>query len=356
MRIRASLARLVPCLTLCLLLATAPAVAGPPSEPGLLGFHAEPLAVLSAQQKAELSASGDHGVYVSAVVSKGPAEQAGLAVGDRLIRFGRYDVPDLLSDAPEPHHLWRVAIAMMMGNARGGEPIEVVIERGGAQRTLTLVPVSAAEMHRLQADDAWTELPPLSEAGPPAPLLFDFSGLAEGALLPPGFHPYEGRWRVVREGAGANAVLRQDRMILPWAVCLVAGKGGCYADGIASVRFQPVSGSEDASGGIIFRAQDARNYYVVRANALEGNFRIYVIKDGNRTQLASANVVAPAPKNTWHTLEVTFTGSTFRATLDGKDVVEANDETFASGWCGLWTKADSVTLFDDLKVVPQGAP
>jgi hypothetical protein len=51
-------------------------------------------------------------------------------------------------------------------------------------------------------------------------------------------------------------------------------------------------------------------------------------------------------------IEVEFRGDTFRATLDGRDAVEARDATFSSGWCGLWTKADSVTLFDDLRVVP----
>lgn len=83
--------------------------------------------------------------------------------------------------------------------------------------------------------------------------MVDFQGLGEGALLPPGFHPYEGPWRVIPEADGANG---QERMILPWAVLVVAGKGRCYADGTASVRFLPVSGVADASGGIIFRAQD----------------------------------------------------------------------------------------------------
>ena len=140
---------------------------------------------------------------------------------------------------------------------------------------------------------------------------------------------------------------------MPPSCLLIAGKGRCYRDGTASVRFLPVSGVTDASAGIIFRAQDPLNYYVARPNALEDNFRIYIVKDGIRTELGSVTVTPP-PKNTWHTFEVTFHGPTFRATLDGKDLVEARDETFTSGWCGLWTKADSVTLFDDLKVTPAG--
>jgi hypothetical protein len=154
---------------------------------------------------------------------------------------------------------------------------------------------------------------------------------------------------VVRDPDG-GAALRQDRMILPWAVALVAGKGLAYGDAKASVRFMPVSGVADASGGIVFRAQDPLNYYLVRPNALEDNFRLYVVKDGVRKQLATVQVTPPELR-TWHVIEVEFKGDAFRATLDGKDVLEARDATFASGWCGLWTKADSVTLFDDLNVV-----
>lgn len=338
-------------LALALLAALAAADPAPAAEPGFVGFHVEPLAVLSARQKADLRVTGDRGVVVAAIIEKGPAEAAGLGIGDRLLRFGGNDVPDLVKAEEEARHLWRVAIRMMLTNARAGEAIPVVVEREGARRTLTLVAVSAAEMHRLQADEAWTDLPPLAAAGSPEPLRIDFQGLAADALLPEGFHPYEGRWRVLRDSEGA-AVLRQDRMILPWAVMLAAGKGRCYADAKATVRFMPLAGIADASGGIVFRAQDPLNYYLVRPNALEDNFRIYVMKDGVRTQLATLQVTPPE-MNRWHVIEVEFKGPVFRATLDGKDAVEARDGSFASGWCGLWTKADSVTLFDDLKVVPE---
>jgi hypothetical protein len=348
MRIRPSLAL----LTVAGALVPALAAPGPAADQGLVGFHVEPLVRLSAQQKADLGVTGDHGVVVAAIVPLGPAAQAGLKPADRLLRFGPYDVPDLATLAEESHRLWRAAIRMMMDNARAGVPMELLVERDGKKQTLKLTPVTAAELHRLQADDATAgDLPALSGAGPAEPLSSGFEGLAAEALLPAGFFPYEGRWRVLREPESGNGVLRQDRMVLPWAVLLVAGKGRSYADGKASVRFMPVSGIADASGGIIFRAQDPKNYYIARPNALEDNFRIYVMKDGVRTQLGSVQVTPPE-RNTWHTLEVEFKGPSIRATMDGKDAVEARDETFAAGWCGLWTKADSVTLFDDLRVVP----
>ena len=146
-----------------------------------------------------------------------------------------------------------------------------------------------------------------------------------------------------------NAVLRQDRSVLPWATLVVAGEGRAYADATARVRFMPLSGVADASGGVVFRAQSGKDYYLARANALEDNFGLYLMKGNVRTELKSVRVTPPR-ENAWHTIEVTFTGSSFRATLDGKDPVEATDGTYGSGWCGLWTKADSVTLFDDLEV------
>jgi hypothetical protein len=349
---RKSIAFTAACLVLLPLLATK-AGAAPGWAKGHVGFRLEPLVILSASQRAELGVTGDHGVVVATITEGGPAEKAGLKAGDHVLRFGGEDVPDLLTDTEEPRHLWHVAVRYLIENVPAGIPIEMVVERDGTTKTITVTPIPEAEFHRLQADEALHgTLPSLAQAGPPQPLSIGFEGVAEGALLPDGFFPYEGRWRVVMEpGSKGNAVLRQDKTVLPWAVLLVAGKGRAFADGKASVRFMPQKGIQDASGGIVFRAQDPKNYYVVRPNALENNFRIYIVKDGIRTELGSATVTPPS-ENAWHVFDVTFVGPKFRATLDGKDVVEATDDTFASGWCGLWTKADSVTLFDDLKVTP----
>lgn len=331
------------------------AAAGPGTpEPGLVGFHPEPLSLLRDQQKADLGVTGDHGVVVAAVLQGGPADKAGLRLGDRLLRVGRHEVPDLFArKRGEANHLWRVAMRFLLGSARVGEPLPVVIERDGIEKTITINAVPEAEIHRLQADEEARVPPPLATAGPAAPYSIDFQGLAPDAKLPPDFYPYEGRWRLLHEGEGQNVVLCQNRMVLPWAVVLIAGKGRCYKDAKVSVRFRPMAGVVDASGGIIFRAQDERNYYVVRPNGLEPNYRIYIVKDGVRSQLATVDVTPPK-RNTWHVFEVTFTGPKFRATLDGENLVVATDETFTSGWCGLWTKADSVTHFDDLEVVPEG--
>jgi len=117
-------------------------------------------------------------------------------------------------------------------------------------------------------------------------------------------------------------------------------------DGFVEVKFKPLSGEEDQAGGIIWRCKDPDNYYLCRANALENNVRIYHFVNGKRTQFKGANL--PVAANQWHTLRVNFTGNRFVVIFDGKELFTAEDETIpTAGKVGLWTKADSVTLFDD---------
>ena len=98
-----------------------------------------------------------------------------------------------------------------------------------------------------------------------------------------------GQW--VRRASGGRQVLAQTVETQPWAVALLEDQR--FADVDVSVRFRPVSGKEDASGGIVFRAKDGRNYLLVRANALENNFRLYTIVNGKRSTVASARVTEP---------------------------------------------------------------
>lgn len=117
-------------------------------------------------------------------------------------------------------------------------------------------------------------------------------------------------------------------------------------DGFVEVKFKPVSGEEDQAGGVIWRAKDAENYYIARANALKNNVRLYHFVNGKRTQLKGANL--PVAGNQWHTLRVNFSGNRFAVIFDGQELFTVEDETHHdAGKVGVWTKADSVTLFDD---------
>src|SRR5437867_5958613 len=154
-----------------------------------------------------------------------------------------------------------------------------------------------------------------------------------------------GQWG--RRASGGRLVLAQTTETQPWAVAILEDQK--FSDVDVSVRFRPISGKEDASGGIIFRVRDGRNYFLVRANALENNFRLYTIVNGKRSTVASARVDEPK-LGTWHTIRVIATGPRVQAHLDNAPLLDHQDKTFTDGWVGLWTKADSVTEFADLEV------
>ena len=132
---------------------------------------------------------------------------------------------------------------------------------------------------------------------------------------------------------------------------LAIAQGTNYKDLEVRVKFKALSGKVDQAGGLIFRAKDAKNYYVVRANALENNYRLYHVTNGKRRQFAGA--AFPVSASQWHELRVEAVGNKFKCYFDGQLKIEATDDTFKdAGAVGLWTKADSVTLFDDLEVGP----
>jgi hypothetical protein len=115
-----------------------------------------------------------------------------------------------------------------------------------------------------------------------------------------------------------------------------------------SIRFKPISGREDQAAGIIFRVQDKDNYYILRANALEDNVNFYIYASGRRSNLHGASTKVASGR--WQELRVEVTGNRFRGFLDGRPVASATDDAYGAGRVGLWTKADSVTSFDEVRV------
>src|SRR5882724_10838173 len=162
-----------------------------------------------------------------------------------------------------------------------------------------------------------------------------------------GWTTVSGQW-AVEEMAGAPSgkkVLVQRATRNEFNV--IVAPPGPYGDVDVMMKFKPISGREDASGGIVFRFTDGK-YYVVRANALEDNFRLYYYDRGRR-QLATASVEPPA-LGQWHTVRVVAVGDRMQGYLNGKLLLDYRDARFRSGQVGLWTKADSITAFDDLTV------
>ena len=130
-----------------------------------------------------------------------------------------------------------------------------------------------------------------------------------------------------------------------------------------SVRFKPISGREDQAGGLVWRYRDKDNYYVVRANALESNVVMYKLENGKRSDLDPVGAgpraygkKAEVPSGAWSELRVVVRGSLASVSLNGQKLFDVEDRTFTEGGkVGIWTKADSVTHFDDFTVAAKVA-
>lgn len=179
-----------------------------------------------------------------------------------------------------------------------------------------------------------------------APRLWTFEDDAPGAPAR-GFTTASGTWGVVSLPEGGKALAQSASS--PDDVFNVALADGASAQDLdLSVRLRAVAGKDDQGGGLVWRARDAKNYYIARFNPLEDNFRVYHVVAGVRTQLQSADVKYSSD---WHTLRVTMTGDHITGGLDGKPLLDVRDATIkGAGMVGLWSKADARTQFDDLRL------
>ena len=211
---------------------------------------------------------------------------------------------------------------------------------------LTTLSISAARSETIRFDHAI-----------PGKLPADWTVAMTHAGAPP-------RWEIVRDESAPSppnvlAQLSRDRTAgrFPLAIW---GRA-LFQDGEVSVAFKAVDGSIDQAAGIVWRYQDSNNYYIARANALENNVLLYKVENGVRTSIApkglpsrSYGIKHSIPNGRWNSLKVTFAGAAFTVFLNQERLLEAEDTTFQRpGKIGLWTKADSVTYFDDLAISAQ---
>ena len=153
------------------------------------------------------------------------------------------------------------------------------------------------------------------------------------------------KWTVEADATAPSKpnVLKQSGSgTFPWC----AKKGIVITDGFVEVKFKPMQGSEDRAGGVMWRWKDGDNYYVARANALENNVSLYHTTRGSRQTIKYVD--ASVQVDQWHTLHVEFAGKRIKVSLDGKQYIDVEDSHIVgAGAVGVWTKADSVTAFDD---------
>jgi hypothetical protein len=153
------------------------------------------------------------------------------------------------------------------------------------------------------------------------------------------------KWSVVADATApskGNVLKQSGEGRFPWCV----RKDVSLSDGFVEVKFKPVSGKEDQAGGVIWRFKDGDNYYIARANALEDNVSLYHTEGGDRKTIKYVD--APVKKVDWNLLRVEFKGAHITVALNGKVYIDLEDTHIQNpGAVGVWTKADSVTLFDD---------
>ncbi|HEY5569658.1 MAG TPA: hypothetical protein VIM81_20725 [Gammaproteobacteria bacterium] len=158
-------------------------------------------------------------------------------------------------------------------------------------------------------------------------------------------------WTVESDPAAASkpSVLKQSGSgTFPWCAKTAAS----ITNGYVEVKFKPLEGREDQAGGLMWRWKDGDNYYVARANALENNVSLYYTADGRRNTIQYVD--APVALGQWHVLRVEFSGATIKVFLDGKQYIDLDDTHLSgAGAVGVWTKADSVTEFDDFTFAAQ---
>lgn len=163
-----------------------------------------------------------------------------------------------------------------------------------------------------------------------------------------GFVPGVGSWKVVKSDSAHGKAFAQCAKSEKSAFNVCLADQPTMKDLSIRVDFLPIAGAIDQGGGVVWRAKDAKNYYVARYNPLEENLRLYHVIDGKRTQLASADI----PKREgWQSLEVSMNGDHIQVRLDSRQYLDVRDSTISEeGRVGLWTKADAVTQFDDLNI------
>ena len=170
------------------------------------------------------------------------------------------------------------------------------------------------------------------------------------------------RWEIVRDESAPTPpyVLAQvSRDATAGRFPLAIWDAIAIRDGEVSVAFKNVEGSVDRAAGIVWRYQDPNNYYIVRANALENNVVLYKVENGIRLSIApkglpsrSYGVKHQIPTGQWSVLRITFKDRFFTVFLNGERLFETEDRTFTkAGKTGLWTKADSVTYFDEFTIL-----
>ena len=107
---------------------------------------------------------------------------------------------------------------------------------------------------------------------------------------------------------------------------------------------------QDGSLGVVWRVQDADNYYLAKLDLARQDIGLYRVVRGNRVRIEGEDDLELDP-NAWHTLKIVQEETDIRVYIGGIRVLRARDRTFAaSGAAGLWSTGDAIAHFDDVRI------
>lgn len=313
----------------------------------------------SPEERSEKGIPIERGLVITSVTTDGPADRAGVRVGDVPLQFFGEKLPDA-KDLPGDDD--DKFAAFMKEHTRPiadkidpGMTVELVVVRDGKEVTFKMVAVDANAAEALnqamiQEENA-VKVPRPVDRGTPGAAKVDFQQVPDGEVRPAQFLQVTGYWEVTddQEKPG-NKVIVQGVEETGDCVGLIVADGRAFTDSTAKVRFLLMRGERSASAGIVLRAKDRRNYYALRVDGVTQDLAIVRVDRGEAKVLASSAVKSPK-LNTWLTLTASATGSKLSVTF-GDVTVTAEDPTFPGGWSGLMTTKDAVTAFDDLELAP----
>ncbi|MFO0931178.1 MAG: PDZ domain-containing protein [Planctomycetota bacterium] len=313
---------------------------------------------MSAEDRAAAGITVEKGLVVSAVTPDGPADRAGIQVGDVPITFFGEPIPDakdLPTDDESFSKFMKEKTKPIADKIDPGMKVEMVIERQGKRMTFTMVAVDATKADALaQAaleEENAVKVPKPEGRGEARPLKLDFQTLPEGESRPAQFLEVTGYWEVTDDNeVKGNKVITQGVELLGDCIGLIVADGRVYGDASAQVRFLLMKGEKSASAALVLRAKDRRNYYMARVDGVAQTLSIVKMERGESKVLATASIKSPKLQ-TWFTLKASAVGKALSVTF-GDKTVTAEDATFTAGWSGLATSLDAVTAFDDLELTP----
>jgi len=155
---------------------------------------------------------------------------------------------------------------------------------------------------------------------------------------------------VVRDDSGGKVLVQESADDTSYRFPMCIYDKAMARDVAVEVKFKSTGGKVDQAGGIVLR-YSPENYYIARANALEDNIDLFKTVDGHRMKIQEVD--AKVASGEWHTLRFEAKGPHLTVIFDGKVAIQADDSKFPGpGKVGLWTKADSVSEFKDLKIEP----